>query len=194
MKTQIRTKKENEKLVVTTPYNSEFVKKAKDLGGKWDAKNSTWVFKSSIEEYVDGLLIDIFGVTGESEYETCSLIVKNFNMEQFNADIELFGRTIARAFGRDTGAKLGEGIVWISGIKDSGGSTKNWKTVIKNGNFEIQDFPVERTKFEDVQKAISEGWVEIKMAKKARTAEEIKAEIALYEAKIAELKKELETI
>ena len=77
MKTQIRTKKQNGMLVVTTPYNSEFVKKAKDLGGKWDPKDSTWVFESSIEEYVYGLLIDIFAVTGESEYETCSLIVKN---------------------------------------------------------------------------------------------------------------------
>lgn len=194
MKAQNIMKNENGLIAVTTSFNSEFVKKAKDLGGKWDAKNSEWIFDSTIEEYVKSLLLDIFGVTGESKYETCSLIIKNVTLEQFNGGIELFGRTIARAFGRDTGAKLGEGIVWVSGTKDSGGSVKNWNTKIENGTFEIQDFPVERIKFEDVQKAVAEGWCELKMVKKTRTTKEIMAEIAEHETKIIELKKELETI
>ena len=190
MKT-INLKKENGMLVVSTPYNSEFVNRAKNLGGRWDAKNSTWVFDESVEDYVKQTLLDIFGVTGEASYETCSLIVKNFTKKAPQRGVDLFSRTIAIAFGRDTGAKLGDGIVWIDGKKVSDGSYKNWNTYIENATFEIQDFPIERTKFEDVQKAISEGWCEIKIVKKQRTREEIEAEIANLKNRISELEHEL---
>ena len=190
MKT-INLKKENGMLVVSTPYNSEFVNRAKNLGGRWDAKNSTWVFDESVEDYVKQTLLDIFGVTGEASYETCSLIVRNFTKNAKKSGVELFSRTIAIAFGRDTGAKLGDGIVWIDGKKVSDGSYKNWNTYIENATFEIQDFPIERTKFEDVQKAISEGWCEIKIVKKQRTREEIEAEIANLKNRISELEHEL---
>ena len=187
----INLKKENGMLVVSTPYNSEFVNRAKNLGGRWDAKNSTWVFDESVEDYVKQTLLDIFGVTGEANYETCSLIVKNFTKKAPQRGVDLFSRTIAIAFGRDTGAKLGDGIVWIDGKKVSDGSYKNWNTYIENATFEIQDFPIERTKFEDVQKAISEGWCEIKIVKKQRTREEIEAEIANLKNRISELEHEL---
>ena len=190
MKT-INLKKENGMLVVSTPYNSEFVNRAKNLGGRWDAKNSTWVFDESVEDYVKQTLLDIFGVTGEASYETCSLIVKNFTKKAPQRGVDLFSRTIAIAFGRDTGAKLGDGIVWIDGKKVSDGSYKNWNTYIENATFEIQDFPIERTKFEDVQKAVSEGWCEIKIVKKQRTREEIEAEIANLKNRISELEHEL---
>ena len=190
MKT-INLKKENGMLVVSTPYNSEFVNRAKNLGGRWDAKNSTWVFDESVEDYVKQTLLDIFGVTGEASYETCSLIVRNFTKNAKKSGVELFSRIIARAFGRDTGAKLGDGIVWIDGTKVSDGSYQNWNTYIENATFEIQDFPIERTKFEDVQKAVSEGWCEIKIVKKQRTREEIEAEIANLKNRISELEHEL---
>jgi len=35
--------RENGQVRVQTTYNSEFVKRAKDLGGKWDANSKSWI-------------------------------------------------------------------------------------------------------------------------------------------------------
>jgi len=42
-----------------------------------------------------------------------------------------FGRVVGRARGRDTGARLGEGIVLVQGRIGSSGSWKNWETYIE---------------------------------------------------------------
>ena len=188
---QINFKKQDGKIIVTTYYNRKFASKARNLRGQWDSVKKAWVFDESVEEYVKQALIDIFGVTGETLYETCSLLIKDFTAWESRGEVELFGRTVARAFGRDTGAKLGDDIIWISGSYGSGGSAKNWTTEIKNGTFEIQNFQLERTKFDDVQKAIEEGWCEIKITKKKRSREEIESEIATLKSKLSELEEEL---
>jgi len=185
----------NGQVKVQTPYNAEFVTKAKNLGGKWDTLSKSWIFNESVLDYVKEILIQIYGVTGETTYETCTLIVKNYSAEIMNNAVVLFGCTIARASGRDTGVSLGDGIVWINGKKESGGSTKYWKTIVENATFEIQDFPIERTKFQDVQKAIAEGWVEIKgAAAQKRSREEIESEIADLKEKLAKLEEELNNL
>ena len=185
----------NGQVKVQTPYNAEFVTKAKNLGGKWDTLSKSWIFSESVLDYVKEILIQIYGVTGETTYQTCTLIVKNYSAEIMNNAVVLFGRTIAKASGRDTGARLGDDIIWLSGNYTSGGSTKYWKTIVENATFEIQDFPVERTKFEDVQQAIAEGWVEIKgAAAQKRSKAEILAEISTLEEKLANLKAELNNL
>lgn len=50
--------------------------------------------------------------------------------EVYHDDIRLFGKTIASAYGRDSGAKLGKDAVLIKGNACSGGSVKNWRTII----------------------------------------------------------------
>lgn len=186
--------RENGQVRVQTTYNSEFVKRAKDLGGKWDANSKSWIFSESVVDYVKNLLQEIYGVTGENDYETCSLIVKNYTGCEAKKGVELFGRSIACAFGRDSGAKLGDGIIWIYGIKKSSGSVKNWYTEVREATFEIQNFPVARTTFDDVQQAIAEGWVEIKVTETKRSREEIESEIAALKEKLAKLEAELNNL
>jgi hypothetical protein len=188
---QISFKKQDDKIIVTTYYNRKFASKARNLRGQWDSVKKAWVFDESVEEYVKQALIDIFGVTGEIPYETCSLLIKDFTAWESRGEVELFGRTVARAFGRDSGAKLGDDIIWVSGSYHSGGSVKNWTTEVENGTFEMQNFPLERTKFDDVRKAVEEGWCEIKVNKKKRSREEIESEIATLKSKLSELEEEL---
>jgi len=188
---QISFKKQDGKIIVTTYYNRKFSSKARNLRGQWDSVKKAWVFDGSVEEYVKQALIDIFGVTGEIQYETCSLLIKDFTAWETRGEVELFGRTVARAFGRDSGAKLGDDIIWVSGSYHSGGSVKNWTTEVENGTFEIQNFPLERTKFDDVRKAVEDGWCEIKVNKKKRSREEIESEIAALKSKLSELEEEL---
>lgn len=176
---------------VVTPYNKEFVSKARNLRGKWDKSKSAWVFDDSIEEYVKQALIECYGTTGEDPVETCNLLIKDFTSYAEKSEVELFSRTIARAYGRDSGAKLGDNIIWISGTYESGGSVKNWSTDVENATFEIQNFPLPRTEFFDVQKAIEEGWCEIKILKKKRKREEIEDDIHTCRTRLAELENEL---
>ena len=185
-------KNENGVISVITPYDAEFVNKARNLRGKW--KDGAWHFDDSIEDYVKQALKDCYGTTGEDPVDTCSLVIKNFDDSTDCGPVTLFGRTIAKAWGRDSGAKLGDNIIWISGKYFSGGSVKNWRTGVVNAYFEIQNFPVPRTKFEDVQKAIEGGWCEIKMPKRKRTPEQIQADIEKYEAILAELRNELNNL
>ena len=173
---------------VTSPYNAKFVAKARNVRGKW--KEDAWWFDDSIIDYVRDLMVTCFNTTGEVPYEEVSLLVKNYTDYASKSAVELFGRTIAKAWGRDGGAKLGEGIIFIDGSYDSGGSVKNWSTDVKDATFEIQNFPLPATELPEVQEAIKAGWCEIKHLKKKRDPEEIMAEIDALKSRIAELEKE----
>lgn len=182
----------DDKVKVVTPYNKEFVNKARNLRGNW--KDGAWWFDDSIIEYVSDVMNEIFGTTGEIPFENCTLLVKNFSDFGNRTSVVLFGRTIARAFGRDSGAKLGDGIIFIDGKYNSGGSVKNWGTVVDNATFEIHNFPLPMTEREDVQEAIKAGWCEIKLSKKKRKREEIEAEILQLKEKISLLESELKEV
>lgn len=177
---------------VTSPYNQKFVNKARNLRGKW--KEDAWWFDDSIIDYVRDLMMDCFNTTGETPYENVDLLIKNFNNCVGCGPVTLFGRTIAKAFGRDSGAKLGDDIIFISGQYRSGGSVKNWNTDITDGNFIIKNFPLPSTELPSVKKAIEEGWCEIKYSAKKRSREEIMSEIDTLKAHIATLENELNNL
>jgi hypothetical protein len=167
MSQQIQLTIEGDKVKVVSPYNAEFVQKCRNLRGKF--KTGAWWFDDSILDYVREAMVEFYGTTGETPVEYCSLVVTNFSQTEGRGPVVLFGRTIAKAFGRDSGARLGENIIFISGEYDSSGSVKNWSTRVDNATFEIQEFPVPMTEKEEVQKAIAEGWCKIK--RKAAKAE-----------------------
>lgn len=163
MSQEIKLEIVDDKIKVTTPYNKDFVEKARNFRGKWDKKS--WWFDDSILEYVQDAMVEIYGTTGEQPVEYCSLKIKNYSYSSQTSPVELFGRIIARAFGRNSGAKLGDNIIFIHGKYTSGGSMKNWRTRLEDATFEIQNFPLPRTKKEDVQEAVKQGWCEIKNIK-----------------------------
>ncbi|MDR0753891.1 MAG: hypothetical protein LBF04_00685 [Prevotellaceae bacterium] len=179
----------DDKVKVTTPYHSTFVARARNLRGTW--KNGAWWFDDSLLDYVREVLIEYFGTTGETSYETCTLLIKNFNDDCYTGPVTLFGRTVARAWGRDSGAKLGDDIVFLSGIYKSGGSVKNWRTEVENATFELHNFPVPSLELPAVKAAVEAGWCEVKQAKKKRSKEEIQADINVCKARLQELETEL---
>ena len=48
--------------------------------------------------------------------------------------VSLFGKIIASAYSRDSGAEIGEDTAFLTMRPRSGGSVKNWKTVIPKGS------------------------------------------------------------
>lgn len=125
---------------VTAPYNSEFISAAKRLGGRWDAPE--WVFDARDEARVRALLIECYGTDGEIADLVTIRIEWTENESAKRASIEANGRTIARADGRDSGARLGDGVVLLDGEFGSGGSRANWTTTARAGTVVlVRDFP-----------------------------------------------------
>lgn len=63
---------------------------------------------------------------------------------EYGGPVTLFGKTIASAWGRDTGAKVGDGVAFEQGFPKSGGSVKNWVTEVPEKSIIIiHDVPLE---------------------------------------------------
>jgi hypothetical protein len=126
----VADKKESQGIVTLKHdrYNSILVKECKKLAGKWDADEKAWVFDSFVEDEVEDL--DIL-FNGE---EVTVILTATDDCYMDAAPIDFCGYRIATAFGRDSGAKLAEGIVQLSGTIKSGGSSKNWVTRISEGS------------------------------------------------------------
>lgn len=182
----------DDKVKVVSPYHEKFVERARKFRGTW--KNGAWWFDDSIIDYVREVMIECFGTTGEEDYEECDLLIKNFTDYGDKAPVCLFGRTIARAKGRDSGAELGDGIILISGDCYSSGSVKNWNTTVSDATFLIKKFPIPALNIPEVKKAIEEGWCEVRELKKKRSVEDITADIKKYEQLLVKLQKELDDV
>lgn len=133
---------ENNKIEVYTPYNREFVSKVKKISSaKWSYNKGCWEMDKIEIGVVRKFMMDCYGENDIEFAEKVDVKVKFLQtVEVYYKGIELFGRTIAYAFGRDSGAKLGDKVTCLDGEYSSGGSMKNWKTIIDEGaEFIIRD-------------------------------------------------------
>lgn len=143
-------KTEDGKLLAYSPYNPNLPPKAKQLGGRWNGE--CWTFDSRDEERVKELYVNIYGTDGEIASGDLITVKAEFKEKEaeLHGGIFVGGRLLATAFGRDSGVKLGSGIIILEGNFYSGGSMKNWKTIVSEGTvFEIRDIP--RTKISEIE-------------------------------------------
>lgn len=126
---------------VRSPYNPEFVKKARNMGGKWQAP--TWVFSRQLENEVKQACLEIYGSDGTQNAETVAVTLTiKVDIYVAGGPIIICGRPVVSAFGRDSGARIGEGVALISGTAGSGGSVKHWRTTLSAGSvLKIIDVP-----------------------------------------------------
>lgn len=129
MKVTINFLTTKNKISVSSHYNSLFVKEARNLGGDFNRLSSQWEFDARDEAEVRELCYRIFGEDGVRT-NFCDILVKF--KKTYYADREsicVLGFPVARAFGRDSGARLTPGVAVKQGGFKSGGSVKNWCTV-----------------------------------------------------------------
>lgn len=141
MSVSVTTIKTATEIKVKSPYNRRFVDEAKNLGGKWAAPY--WVFDIRDEARVRGLCLHHYCEDGASPVEKVTIRASFPKGAYAGRDaITVGGRYVATATGRDSGAKLGTGVVLLSGKFRSGGSVKNWATVADEGTeVLIRDVP-----------------------------------------------------
>ena len=135
-------KRDQKTISVKTPYYPAFSPAARDLGGKWAAPY--WVFDIREESAVLHLVDEIFGWQPGCQMVDVK-IQKPALDGQAQREAEYFGgRMVCRVFSKqDSRAKLGDGVVIVTGSASGGGSAKNFFTWIQDGTvFKVRDFPL----------------------------------------------------
>lgn len=131
--------------ILSAPYHPECSHMAKNIGGKWWAEKKLWYFDLRDNDRVATMAAKLWGSDGSDSSEKDVVTIRLSFPNGYGASksgISIAGRSIAYAWGRDSGAKLGEGIIVIEGSAYSGGSVKNWTTSIRKGSvFEVRDLP-----------------------------------------------------
>lgn len=136
----IQITRQNDTIAVTSPYHPDFPAQARNLGGKWVDK--TWQFDQRDDSRVRELLLKVYGWSedGAGDLVTCKITLSTDTPNALSLFVA--GRQIARAFSRDSGAKLGDGVVLLDGEFDSGGSRAHphldW---IPGTTVELRDIP-----------------------------------------------------
>lgn len=174
---------------VEAPYNSIFVGQARRLGGRWN--DSAWVFDIRELPEVQDLCMQAYGSDGERvDQVDVEVAVNDDQFYQLRGPLEIYGRQVARAFGRDSGAKIADGILVKSGDFVSDGSMKNWATSATEGTiFVMRD--VSRQAVED----FSHESITVKIIasnksgfEESQDREALIKELAELEARAAEIK------
>lgn len=143
---------------IYTPYNKEFIREVKKIGGaKWNGKARCWSIPAYSVDKCREILLDVYGYD-DSPVETTTVRVRILeDMTEIKDSVKIFGKTVARAYGRDSGSKVGEDVVLVSGKIDSGGSIENWVSVIEKGSIvELHNVPVPAIKPSDKYEIIKE--------------------------------------
>lgn len=180
-KVSIKTGKESGKLYVFTPYNADFVRDVKRINGVWSGSNRAWVVEPVMKDQLKKLLVKHYGETGEEQKRTYKIVATRTHEERL-ASVTAGGLVIASAMGRDSGAKVGEGVYMLEGDIDSTGSVKNWKTWVEEGSI----FQVEMTD-EQASRAANEGWevtpIEAEASKKDEIIDKLNSAMGVINAK-----------
>lgn len=140
----IKLETQGEKLIVKAPFHPEMSPKARDLGGKWDSKQSVWTFDPRDEQAVREMLIALFGTDG-SPVATTTVLHEVTTKEAAEPQLWLCGRKVAERVTRDSKVRLGQGVRYSDPEKmfpERGGSAKYPALEGTGVVLEIRDVPV----------------------------------------------------
>lgn len=118
---------------IHSQYNPEFIEGARKLGGKWSSEERAWYFMDEVEPHVKDLCLRVYGKYVDEVGRVDLRVRLKPGWYADKAPLIVAGRILARAFGRDSGAKMEDGVIALQGGFTSGGSMKHWDTRTKGG-------------------------------------------------------------
>ena len=133
------------KVAIYTPYDRKFVEAIKNIGSaRWNGE--AWTVPIDYTDNVRSIMKDVYGRDDQSTGETVDCEIEFFGeYYEDKAAFTMFGKTLARAWGRDSGAKVGDDVMLVDGSIGSGGSRANWDTrVYKGAKFIVKNIPKAR--------------------------------------------------
>lgn len=129
---EIEVKIRDDKAMLYTPYNPEFVKRIKKFSdARWNSGEKCWTIDESNLDAARVIMKEIYGYADNeiNEKVTLKIHVKE-SVSKKHGDVILFGKILSHATGRDSGARSGSDVAYIHGSAYSGGSVKNWESVV----------------------------------------------------------------
>ena len=128
---------EQEQALLYTPYNPDFVRRVKTIGGaRWDAKNRAWRIPVEAVDQARQIMREVYGECDLPEDIKRVTVKLTFGKDVIveHGPIIIYGKQIASASSRDSGARVGQDVVFLEGEPGSGGSRNNWNTYIDAGS------------------------------------------------------------
>lgn len=122
--------------LVTSPYDPDFVERARALGGRWQQAGEWWVFDQRDEHVVRDALVGVYGTDGTDDAPLVDVeldlpgdgrdAVLDYLTRQSAASWIYHGRDLARRASRDAPVRFGEGVRLLAGppFSGSGGSAR----------------------------------------------------------------------
>ncbi|KMY23331.1 hypothetical protein ACU19_05000 [Actinobaculum suis] len=175
-------------IAVTSPYNPEFIREAKNIYGRWNPQKKAWVFKEDYREELYDILKEVYGWVPVTSGKTVNVRV---TLTAENADdqtVYFAGQQIAWRRGRDARVSLAENVVRKEGEFAPHGGSMRYPCVIDPKNkwaepvtLKIKGIPVE---------ALAAAGLEYEIIEKNTDSinrEELEAEKARLLARIAEI-------
>ena len=114
------------KVRVKSPYSAEFVRLAKQSGGKWDAATRAWVWDSVNADLAKRAVLDCYGIDVDDGIAP-SLVTVEVDAGALPEDdgrLLLDGVMLARRYGRDDPVRLASNVVVIEGAFPSYGGSR----------------------------------------------------------------------
>lgn len=152
--TTVNVRFDGQDMLVTSEYHPDLPKAAKLIGGSFKGKDGrlgVWQFDKRDEVRVRNLYKGIYGTDGTSSdvltIRAPGKVLDGRSGARWKGrylSYWLAGQQIAFATGRDSGGRLGDGVIVLQGSVGSGGSVKNPACVLSDDLVvEIRDVPAD---------------------------------------------------
>lgn len=173
-----------------TPYNPEFVSLIKNIGGaRWDSSRREWKIPAACVEQAREIMRRVFGecdLPDETRRVNVKLTFSESVCGNTRESLIIFGKQIARAYGRDSGAVVGGDVSFIEGKPTSDGSRANYYARVPAGAVALLRNVPESILHEDLPDGVT---YEIMPEETAPSREALLAEKARLTARLAEIDK-----
>ena len=133
----IKIHKIDREALLFTPYNAEFIAAVKNIGGAhWDREHRAWSIPAEAIEQARDIMRRVYGACDLPDDQPRVSVKLTFETDVSEkwAPVTIFGKTVASATGRDSGARTGDDVVFVVGSPKSGGSVANWRSVVPEGS------------------------------------------------------------
>lgn len=121
--------------LIESPYNADFVQAIKRIGGaKWDRAHRAWCIPAESVDQAREIMRRVYGMDDRPVTDMVDVrLTFGERVYRTTEPITIYGKTVASARGRDSGARVGDDVAFTVGRPTSGGSMKNWATIIPEG-------------------------------------------------------------
>lgn len=126
----------NDRAYLETPYNANFVAAIKRIGGaQWDRDRRAWCIPANAIDQAREIMREVYGTDDRPSAESAVSVKLTFSafVSELRGPVTIMGKSIAIAWGRDSGARVGDDVVFVTGHPESGGSAQNWTTMVPSG-------------------------------------------------------------